>query len=90
MNHRSTFLAQFVKAFPQVAGLYGRYKMTNEWSHPLFSVAATKGGSTSLAMTVWVRGIYLLETRLVLHPTTRISPRVNPKYNESKVGRIDM
>jgi hypothetical protein len=23
-----------------------------EWSHPLFSVAETKGGSTSLAMTV--------------------------------------
>jgi hypothetical protein len=31
-----------------------------EWSHPLFSAAETQGGSTSLAMTVWYVGIYLL------------------------------
>ena len=31
-----------------------------EWSHPLFSAAETKGGSTLLAMTVWYVEIYLL------------------------------
>ena len=32
-----------------------------EPSHPLFSAAKTQRGSTSLAMTVWYVGIYLLE-----------------------------
>jgi hypothetical protein len=39
-------------AYPRLRSI-SKKLLSAEWSHPLFSAAETKGGSTSLAMTFW-------------------------------------